>query len=397
MSWGWDDIAGDVWDSISNPGGHLQKRINQWSGADDTKKAAAEQRGYTDRALATTQDYNARAQGLLGPYMAGGAQNYADFSNMVRGNVFQPAMQQYNGPTQAGNQFMPQYQQYGGPGQTPDFNPAFQSPQFQQYQGAAGYQAQARPERQAATAENVNMYMDPGYQFRLKQGVGAVENSAANRGLLRSSGTADRINETAQGIASQEFGNAYNRFQNAQNQQHGDFESDRNFGQGNFQDARNFGYGMNQDANSWRMAAAGQQNNFNQQNADRGLMSFNNDRNFGYGMNQDFNNWNSANADRGYGQFNADRNFLYGMNQDQNNWNRTGAMNNYNMWNGLVGQGYNAAQTGANLYSDAGRQYADILMGQGNAAAAAGMAQGNQRGGLISQGFGLLGGLIGGG
>lgn len=52
---------------------------------------------------------------------------------------------------------------------------------------------------------------DPGYQFRLSQGLNALQNSAAARGGLLSSGTAKAINDYAQNSASNEYGNVYNR------------------------------------------------------------------------------------------------------------------------------------------------------------------------------------------
>lgn len=53
---------------------------------------------------------------------------------------------------------------------------------------------------------------DPGYQFRLAEGQKALERSAAARGGLFSGATGKRLVDFAQGAASQEFGNAYNRF-----------------------------------------------------------------------------------------------------------------------------------------------------------------------------------------
>lgn len=52
---------------------------------------------------------------------------------------------------------------------------------------------------------------DPGYQFRLQQGQNALQNSAAARGGLLSSGTAKNLNDYAQNAASAEYGNVYNR------------------------------------------------------------------------------------------------------------------------------------------------------------------------------------------
>src|SRR5207253_2960188 len=52
---------------------------------------------------------------------------------------------------------------------------------------------------------------DPGYQCRLQQGQQALENSAAARGGLFSGNTAKALSDYAQGSASNEYGNVYNR------------------------------------------------------------------------------------------------------------------------------------------------------------------------------------------
>jgi hypothetical protein len=54
---------------------------------------------------------------------------------------------------------------------------------------------------------------DPSYQFRLQQGQQALERSAAARGGTFSGRAAKDLTNYAQGAASQEYGNAYNRFQ----------------------------------------------------------------------------------------------------------------------------------------------------------------------------------------
>lgn len=54
---------------------------------------------------------------------------------------------------------------------------------------------------------------DPGYDFRLKEGFKALERSAAARGTALSGGTLKELARYNQGFASNEFGNAYNRFQ----------------------------------------------------------------------------------------------------------------------------------------------------------------------------------------
>lgn len=57
---------------------------------------------------------------------------------------------------------------------------------------------------------------DPGYAFRMQQGQRAIERSAAARGGLDSGATLKALNDYGQGMGSQEYGNAYNRFTNDQ-------------------------------------------------------------------------------------------------------------------------------------------------------------------------------------
>jgi len=52
---------------------------------------------------------------------------------------------------------------------------------------------------------------DPGYQFRLKQGLGALQSTAAANGSLQSGNTLAAIENYGQGLAGTEYQNAYNR------------------------------------------------------------------------------------------------------------------------------------------------------------------------------------------
>jgi len=54
---------------------------------------------------------------------------------------------------------------------------------------------------------------DPGYAFRQSEGMKALERSAAARGLLQSGPTLKGIQRFGQESASQEYGNAFNRYQ----------------------------------------------------------------------------------------------------------------------------------------------------------------------------------------
>jgi len=54
---------------------------------------------------------------------------------------------------------------------------------------------------------------DPGYGFRFDQGQKALERSAAARGGLISGNTGGALQQFGQGLASQEYQNAFNRYQ----------------------------------------------------------------------------------------------------------------------------------------------------------------------------------------
>ena len=76
--------------------------------------------------------------------------------------------------------------------------------------GAAGYGSWASP---TLTADQFSKYQDPGYAFRLSEGMKALERSAAARGGLLSGGFAKGAQQYAQGLASEEYQNAFNRYQ----------------------------------------------------------------------------------------------------------------------------------------------------------------------------------------
>jgi hypothetical protein len=57
---------------------------------------------------------------------------------------------------------------------------------------------------------------DPGYAFRQAEGMKAIERSAAARGGALSGGALRGIERFGQGLASEEYGNAFNRYQTNQ-------------------------------------------------------------------------------------------------------------------------------------------------------------------------------------
>ena len=70
------------------------------------------------------------------------------------------------------------------------------------YQKLAPYQPFGMPQFEA----------DPGYQFRMAEGVKALERSAAARGLLQSGTTLKGITQYGQNVASDEYQNAFQRY-----------------------------------------------------------------------------------------------------------------------------------------------------------------------------------------
>jgi len=58
---------------------------------------------------------------------------------------------------------------------------------------------------------NFQFKTDPGYQFRKKEGINALDASAAARGRLQSGAQARAVTRYGSELASQEYGNAFNR------------------------------------------------------------------------------------------------------------------------------------------------------------------------------------------
>lgn len=74
----------------------------------------------------------------------------------------------------------------------------------------AKYPAAAAPSYQPF---GINQFQaDPGYQFRMSEGVKALERSAAARGILQSGQTLKDITRFGQDVASQEYQNAFQRY-----------------------------------------------------------------------------------------------------------------------------------------------------------------------------------------
>lgn len=72
---------------------------------------------------------------------------------------------------------------------------------------------------------------DPGYQFRLEQGAKALERSGAAKGMSLSGAQMKGLTDYNSGMASQEYGNAYNRFMNNRSSKFNELASIAGLGQ----------------------------------------------------------------------------------------------------------------------------------------------------------------------
>lgn len=80
------------------------------------------------------------------------------------------------------------------------------------------------PAQFSFTPQDFAANMDPAYQFDMQQGSAAVQASAAAKGSLMSGGTLKDLTSYGQGMASNEYSNAYNRaYQNFTNNQNTQF------------------------------------------------------------------------------------------------------------------------------------------------------------------------------
>ena len=95
---------------------------------------------------------------------------------------------------------------------------------------------------------------DPGFQFRLNEGLKAIQRSASAKGTLLGGDTMKALERYGQDYASNEYGNAYNRTRGA-------FENDRNFNENQY--ASQYGRSMGEYQNAYSVFNNNQNNQFN--------------------------------------------------------------------------------------------------------------------------------------
>jgi hypothetical protein len=77
---------------------------------------------------------------------------------------------------------------------------------------------------------NFNFESDPSYRWRMNEGMSSIENSAAAKGMQLSTATLKNLQKYGQGMASQEYANAYSRFADTRDFLRNKYTGDRAFG-----------------------------------------------------------------------------------------------------------------------------------------------------------------------
>jgi hypothetical protein len=103
-------------------------------------------------------------------------------------------------------------------GGVPGYNPASA---MQNFGGVAGYDPASAMKNFGAS----DFQADPGYAFRLSEGMKALDRTAASRGGLLSGATLKGAQRYGSDLASQEYGNAYNRFQTNRSAQSQEYQN----------------------------------------------------------------------------------------------------------------------------------------------------------------------------
>ena len=185
---------------------------------------------------------NSVVHGLTGIDLTGGyaaqqgmqaQQKAASDANQVQWNMFQQQQANQKPYLQAGTNALTQLQNNMG-----SYNQPFTMAQFQQ---------------------------DPGYQFALQQGQQAIQRSSAVNGGLVSGGQLAALNNYSQGMANQEFNDAFNRYQQQNQNSFNRLYSMAGLGQGAVQNVGQMGANTANAVGENMMGAANAQAAYGQQ------------------------------------------------------------------------------------------------------------------------------------
>lgn len=198
------NALGDIGTGSAKFGAEFSRKasnlLDDVTGVAAAADAAKSQREGLDKAQASQEKMFQQAMDTQRPWLEAGGRGLSQLEAGINGGEFESQQGTFNEP------------KYTGPA-------AFQDMKF-------------------------DFEADPGYQFRLSEGNKAVQASAAARGGLFSGATGTALQDYSQGLASQEYGNAYNRFADQRDYNRQNYENDRTFGRANFLDDRSFSYGQ---------------------------------------------------------------------------------------------------------------------------------------------------------
>jgi hypothetical protein len=177
--------------------------INGFQGSSAAHNAAAAQRAGYGQAAGTVNAAVNNANPLISSTAAGAGGNLTTQANQVAGNVGAAGAVAGGGATTAATAA-------NAAGTTAVGNSAtLNNPYLNLGNGAAATLASLTAP--GADVSTLLPQLDPGYQFRLSQGLQGVDQGAAARGLLGSGATMRAENNYAQGYASNEYANTFNR------------------------------------------------------------------------------------------------------------------------------------------------------------------------------------------
>lgn len=106
-----------------------------------------------------------------------------------------------------------------------------------------------------------DLEMDPGFAFRMQEGQKALERSAAARGTSLSGGALKELERYSQGVASDEYSKAFDRFRTGQNDRFSKLSTLAGFGQDSNAQAIAAGTNFANQAGGYEMNTAGTKTN----------------------------------------------------------------------------------------------------------------------------------------
>jgi hypothetical protein len=242
------------------------------------------------------------------------------------------------------------------------------------------------PQRGAGAGSPFDFMNDEGYQFLKKQGMDGIQGSAAANGSLQSGKTLKDLASFNSGLASQEYGKAFDRFTNARDFGENQYRDDRNFGRANFESDRGYGRGAYENDRDYGRGVYRDDRDYgeNQRRYDQGFGEDRRryDQGFGEGQRRDA-------RDFDYRSGIDDRNFTYGVDQDNRDFGYRAGMDDRNYNTGildrLAGLGLGGAQGSASLAQFLAGLQSGNTMGGAGAGAAGTMGGANSMNAMISQ------------